>query len=97
MDKVDVITGASGGIGAALGETLAARGARLVLVARREPELRAVAARCGANAHVTIADMTARAEVQRVVAETLQRFGRIDVWVNNVGRGISRLPSVLTD
>ena len=97
MDKVVVITGASGGIGAALAELLAARGARVVLVARRERELREVAARCGANAHVTIADMTARAEVQRVVAETLQRFGRIDVWVNNVGRGISRLPSELTD
>ena len=97
MDKVVVITGASGGIGAALGETLAARGARLVLVARREPELRAVAARCGANAHVVAADMTVRDEVQRVIAEAQRRFGRIDVWVNNAGRGISRMPSELTD
>jgi len=97
MDKIVVITGASGGIGAALGETLAARGARLVLVARREPELRAVAARCGANAHVVAADMTVRDEVQRVIAEAQRRFGRIDVWVNNAGRGISRMPSELTD
>jgi NADP-dependent 3-hydroxy acid dehydrogenase YdfG len=97
MDKVVVITGASSGIGAALGETLAARGARVVLVARREHELREVAARCGANALAVIADMTRREEVQRVVAEAIQRFGRIDVWVNNVGRGISRLPSQLTD
>jgi len=35
--------------------------------------------------------------VKRVVSETLSRFGRIDVWVNNVGQGISRVPSQLTD
>jgi len=45
-DQVVVITGASGGIGAALAELLAGRGALLVLVARREDVLRAVAARC---------------------------------------------------
>jgi short-subunit dehydrogenase len=97
MDKVVGVTGASSGIGAALSELLAARGARVILVARRERALREAAARCGANAHVIVADMTVRAEVQRVVAEGLQRFGRIDVWVNNAGRGISRLPSELTD
>ena len=43
------------------------------------------------------ADVTSRAEVQRIVRETLARFGRIDAWVNNVGQGISRMPSELTD
>ncbi len=96
-DQVVVITGASGGIGAALAELLAAQGASVALVARRRAELDAVAARCGARAAVIVADVTRRDEVQRVVRETLDRFGHIDVWVNNVGRGISRQPSQLTD
>jgi NADP-dependent 3-hydroxy acid dehydrogenase YdfG len=97
MDKVVVITGASSGIGAALAELLAGRGASVVLVARRERELAAVAGRCGARALVARADVTRRDEVQRVVRETLGRFGRIDVWVNNAGQGITRPPSQLID
>jgi len=92
-----VITGASSGIGAALAETLASRGATVVLVARRADVLRAVAAKCGERVHSVVADMTRRDDVQRVVREAIGRFGRIDVWVNNVGQGISRPPSVLTD
>ena len=64
--KVVVITGASGGIGAATATTIAAEGASVVLVARRETELRAVAARCGANAFPVVADATVRADVRRV-------------------------------
>ena len=41
--------------------------------------------------------MTSRDEVKRVVREALSRFGRVDVWVNNVGLGITRVPSELTD
>jgi short-subunit dehydrogenase len=96
-DKVVVVTGASGGIGAALAELLAGRGALPVLVARREDVLRTVAARCQGRAHAIVADVTRRAEVRRVVEESLGRFGHIDVWVNNVGQGITRLPSELTD
>jgi NADP-dependent 3-hydroxy acid dehydrogenase YdfG len=95
--RVIVITGASAGIGAALAKLVAARGATPVLLARREAELRAVAASCGPNALVIPTDVTQRAEVERAVAQTLERFGRIDVWVNNAGRGISRLVSELTD
>ena len=96
-DKVVVVTGASGGIGAAVAEMLGVRGASVVLVARREPALREVASRCGERAHPIVADMTRREEVRRVVEESVARFGRIDVWVNNVGQGISRPPSQLTD
>ena len=92
-----MITGASSGIGAALAETLASRGATVVLVARRADILRAVAAKCGERVHAVVADMTRRDDVQRVVREAIGRFGRIDVWVNNVGQGISRPPSALTD
>lgn len=96
-DTVIVITGASGGIGAAVAEAAAARGAAVVLVARREGALRAVAGRCGARAHPIVADMTRRDDVRRVVLQSIDHFGRIDVWINNVGQGISRQPLELTD
>jgi len=95
--KTIVITGASSGIGARLAELLAAEGHTLVLVARREPELHAVAGRCGPLALPVVADVTARTDIQRVVRSALERFGHIDVWVNNAGRGITRVPSELTD
>jgi NAD(P)-dependent dehydrogenase (short-subunit alcohol dehydrogenase family) len=95
--RVIVITGASGGIGAALAELVAARGASVVLVARRRDALEAVAGRCGPGALTVRADVTRRDEVRRVVTEALNRFGHLDVWVNNVGQGITRPPSELTD
>ena len=94
---VIVITGASSGIGAAAAERLAADGARVVLVARRADRLAAAASRCGPRARAIVADMTVRAEVDRVVADVLANERRIDVWINNVGRGLSRPPSELTD
>jgi len=96
-DKVIVITGASSGIGAALATTLAERGARIVIAARREPELTAVATRIGANAHAVIADVSLRADNDRIRDAALAKFGRLDVWVANAGRGITRAPSQLTD
>lgn len=95
--SVVVITGASAGIGAALAQLLAERGATVVLVARREAALDEVAARCRGRAHPVVADVARREEVRRVVRETLARFGRIDVWVNNAGQGITRPPTQLTD
>jgi NADP-dependent 3-hydroxy acid dehydrogenase YdfG len=96
-DNVVVITGASGGIGAALANVLSSRGHSVALVARRADALGDVAQACGPQALPIVADMTRREEVRRVVAVSLARFGHIDVWVNNVGLGISRLPSELTD
>lgn len=95
--RVVVVTGASAGIGAALAQLLGERGDAVVLVARREAELRAVAARCGANTLAIVADVGRRDEVQRVVREAVARFDHVDVWVNNVGQGITRNPSELTD
>ncbi|HTS80084.1 MAG TPA: SDR family oxidoreductase [Myxococcaceae bacterium] len=91
---VVVITGASAGIGAALARELAGRHAALVLAARREEILREMAVTLGGAVEVVPADVTRRADVQRVLDQALARFGRVDVWVNNAGRGISR-PSVL--
>jgi len=96
-ERVVVITGASGGIGAALAREVAGRLASVVLVARRRAELEAVAAKCAGDALPVLADVTDRAQVKRVVETALDRFGHVDVWVNNVGRGITRMPSELTD
>jgi NADP-dependent 3-hydroxy acid dehydrogenase YdfG len=95
--QVVVITGGSSGIGAATGERLAHEGAAVVLVARRKDALEEVVARCDGNALAVVADMTRRAEVKEVVRTALDTYGRIDVWINNVGRGINRPPSELTD
>jgi short-subunit dehydrogenase len=94
---VVVITGASSGIGAAAAEHVAGLGMSVVLVARRQEALEAVAGRSGGHALAIAADMTIRSEVRRVVDETLRRFEGIDVWINNVGQGVTRAPSELTD
>ena len=96
-NKVVVITGASSGIGAATAELLASRGASVVLVARREDALREVAERCGDKAFVIAADVTTRENARAVMAGALARFDHVDVWINNVGQGISIMPSQLTE
>jgi short-subunit dehydrogenase len=86
--KVVVITGASSGIGRAAALQFAMEGCRVVLAARREASLHEVAADCekhGGSAYVVVTDVTRQADVQRLVDETLTRWGRIDVWVNNAG------------
>ncbi|HSU14444.1 SDR family oxidoreductase [Longimicrobium sp.] len=96
-EKVVVITGASGGIGAAVARELGRRGHALVLAARNEDALRAVAAEAGGRVHVVRADVTKRADVERLRDEALAAFGRVDVWINNAGRGINRSVHELTD
>src|SRR3954464_919680 len=97
-DKVIVITGASAGIGAALAELAAKRGAKgVVLAARRMDELSVLADRIGPQALAVITDVTRRSDLEAVRDRTLERFGQLDVLVNNAGRGISRMPSQLTD
>jgi short-subunit dehydrogenase len=99
--RVVVITGASGGIGGALARGLGEDGYRMVLAARREAQLREVArdaeSRGAAGTLVFPADVTRREDVLALRDATLHAFGRIDVWVNNAGRGITRSVLDLTD
>jgi short-subunit dehydrogenase len=96
--KTVVITGGSSGIGAALARELARRGgSRLVLAARNRDRLDAVAREIGRDVHVVAADVTRRADVERIRDEALRTFGRVDVWINNAGRGITRPVLDLTD
>ena len=96
-EKVIVITGASGGIGAATARLLAARGDKVVLAARRLPELKGVAEQCGTGALAVVTDVTRRTEVEHLRDEALQAFGEVDVWINNAGRGITCQVLDLTD
>ena len=97
MNRVVVITGASAGIGAAMAAELGRRGDALVLSARSADALKHVAASTGARTHVVVADVTRRADVARIRDEALAAFDHIDVWINNVGKGIFRSALELTD
>ncbi len=95
--RVVVITGASSGIGEALAKLLASRGHRVVLGARRGEELQRVAAACGPSALPVVSDVTRRGDVEALRDAAIQAFGHVDVWVNNVGRGITRNVLELSD
>jgi len=84
--KVVIITGASSGLGVQLAEALAAGGALPVLAARRAARLREVATAV-AGADAIACDVTREEDRERLVAEVLERHGRIDGLVNNAGVG----------
>ena len=79
-DLVAVITGASRGLGAGLATTFAAEGIRLGLCARTRPDPPA-----GAEVWVESVDVADAESVDRFARNVVERFGRIDVWVNNAG------------
>ncbi|MDR3441122.1 SDR family oxidoreductase [Telmatospirillum sp.] len=86
--KVVVITGASSGIGEATARLLAERGAKVVLGARRGDRLAAIAAdirQAGGEALYQAVDVTRRAEVAALVELAKDRFGCLDVMINNAG------------
>lgn len=87
--RVVVVTGASQGLGRAIAEAWARRGAKLALVARGAEALQAVAdelARAGHEALAVPTDLTRDDEVAALVETVRARWGRIDVLVNNAGR-----------
>jgi len=88
--KVAVVTGASSGIGAELCKKLGAQGWCVVLAARRRQELHQIAAQSGENTITVVTDVTRQGDVEHLKTEALQKFGQIDVWVNNAGRGIGK-------
>jgi NADP-dependent 3-hydroxy acid dehydrogenase YdfG len=85
-----VITGASTGIGAATARRAAEFGHRVVLAARSEDKLSALAEELGEGAMAVRCDVTSWEDQQELVAATLERFGRIDVFFANAGFGARR-------
>jgi len=88
--KVAVVTGASMGIGEAISQAFADHGAAVVLLSRDAARAEAARSRIG-HPETTLAlscDVRHREEIDRVVGLTMHHFNRIDIWVNNAGRGI---------
>lgn len=86
--KVVIITGASSGMGAATAKLLAQCGYRVMMAARREDrlqQLREEIIREGGEASYKVTDVTVRADMEALAAETLHVYGQIDVIINNAG------------
>jgi short-subunit dehydrogenase len=89
--QVIVITGASSGIGLATAESAAKQGAKLVLAARSAQTLQQIVQQINSNGgqaiHV-VADVGDRAQVEKIAQAAIQKFGRIDTWINDAGVSI---------
>ncbi len=85
QDRRILITGASSGIGKAMAHQLAPLGAKLVLAARSEDKLRAVANALPGGALVVVADITRESDRQNVLGRAVEHFGGLDVLINNAG------------
>ncbi|NWG75504.1 MAG: SDR family NAD(P)-dependent oxidoreductase [Rubrivivax sp.] len=103
-DKVAIVTGASRGLGVQMARALAGRGVRLVLAAQSADDLARLAEELragGAEAEAVPTDVSDAGARERLVARTIERFGRIDVLVNNAGveliGALSEVPSEQID
>ena len=89
--QVIVITGASSGIGLTTAKMAASRGARVVLAARDEPDLRVAVDAIrgeGGEAILVVADVAVQGSVDEIAATAVREFGGFDSWVNNAGLSI---------
>jgi 3-oxoacyl-[acyl-carrier protein] reductase len=85
--KVVIVTGGGTGIGAAIAELFAGSGAQVVIAARNAARLEARAAAIGRGCIAITTDVTDEAQCQSLVVQSVERFGRVDVLVNNAGGG----------
>ena len=98
--KVAIITGGNSGVGAATALKFASEGAKVVITARREAQLEEVAAmirEAGGEVLPVVSDISKPEDAKRVVAETLAKFGKVDVLINNAGvldNGLKAIDSV---
>ena len=100
-DQVAIVTGASGGLGVQMAKALANQGANIVVMARRQEKIDAVAAEIadefGVKTLAIRCDITDTDNVNAAVAETLEKMGRIDILINNAGTGAVAPAEDITD
>ncbi len=83
--RIALITGASSGIGAAMARALAAEGCKLALAARSLDKLQVLAAELGTGSLAIRADMTNPVDIENMVTQTIEHFGRVDALCANAG------------
>lgn len=86
--KTAIVTGASSGIGVATAHQLSQAGYNVILAARRKDRLEAIAKELGSTSHAIPTDITNPKACADLVEKTIERFGRLDVLVNNAGIGL---------
>lgn len=82
-DKTAIVTGAGSGIGKAIAKAFIDEGAKVALAGRRRDRLEAAARGLGGTAFVCPGDVSKKADIERIVWEALEHYGRIDIVVNN--------------
>ena len=85
-DKVVIVTGASSGIGLAVAKLFSSKGARVVLASRSKEKLQNIAKRLP-DSLVVQTDITKQADLRHLMDQTKKNFGRVDILINNAGRG----------
>ena len=86
-DKIAIVTGASSGIGLAVAKALSANGVKVVLAARSVDKLNQISSEMH-GAFVVPTDMRKPEDVKNLIDQTLKKFGRIDILINNAGQGV---------
>lgn len=95
--RIACVTGASSGLGRAAATALAARGARVIGVARRRDQLEAWRIECGGEAAAVVADVSVRADLDRIVREMSAPFGAPDILINAAGVNTRQRADDVTD
>ena len=98
--RTAVVTGATRGLGRAFARALAEAGADIVVVGRdgdAAAEISAELRELGRRSHTVLADVTVRADVERILAETVVEFGQVDILVNNAGACVHQPALEVTD
>jgi 3-oxoacyl-[acyl-carrier protein] reductase len=96
-DKTALVTGATGGIGGAIARALHKQGAAVAVSGRQKDKLDKLAAELGNPAHVLPCDLADKAQVARLIDDSIAKLGRLDILVNNAGLTKDNLFMVMKD
>jgi 2-deoxy-D-gluconate 3-dehydrogenase len=95
--KVAIVTGGNGGIGLGMARGLAGAGATVVIAGRNAAKAEKAVKELGGKTVFIAADVTKKADCEKLIRETVQRFGRLDILVNNAGTAIRKQPQDYTE